>query len=129
MLTYHVSDYLRHSVISTVQSRASLLSFSRSSIQNNQVLFPDQELSWKSSITNVICYSWMNILLVFVPIGIVSSIRQANPSMIFFSNAIAVIPLSSLLTCATESIASDMGDTIGALLNITLGNLVEVIIL
>ncbi|KAF4988121.1 hypothetical protein FGRMN_9951 [Fusarium graminum] len=41
----------------------------------------------------------------------------------------AIVPLSALLTDATEIIAAKAGDTIGALLNITFGNLVELILL
>jgi Ca2+:H+ antiporter len=73
--------------------------------------------------------NWGNLLLIFVPIGIATYLSNANPSIVFTSNAIAIIPLSGLLTYATETIASDMGDTVGALMNITFGNLIEVVIL
>lgn len=72
--------------------------------------------------------SWLNALLVFVPIGMVAYLTRMKPIAVFASNAIAVIPLSSLLTAATERVASDAGDTVGALLNISLGNLVELIL-
>ena len=74
-------------------------------------------------------YSWGNVLLVFVPVGIVTYLCGASPSIVFSSNAIAITPLSGLLTYATESIASDMGDTVGALMNISFGNLIEMVIL
>lgn len=77
----------------------------------------------------IVFYSWGNLLLAFVPIGIVTYLSKANSSIVFTSNAIAIIPLSGLLTYATESIASDMGDTVGALMNISFGNLIEVVIL
>jgi hypothetical protein len=77
----------------------------------------------------IVFYSWGNLLLAFVPIGIVTYLSRANSSIVFTSNAIAIIPLSGLLTYATESIASDMGDTVGALMNISFGNLIEVVIL
>ncbi|KAH7375318.1 Ca2+ transporter [Plectosphaerella cucumerina] len=73
--------------------------------------------------------SWVNGLLVFVPIGLVSYMLHFNPFLTFILNGIAIIPLSALLTDATEKISSDAGDTVGALLNISLGNLVELIIL
>ncbi|KAK7429074.1 hypothetical protein QQZ08_004289, partial [Neonectria magnoliae] len=72
---------------------------------------------------------WINALLIFVPIGMGTYLTRMNPLLTFTCNAIAIVPLSALLTDATERIASDAGDTIGALLNITLGNLVELIIL
>ncbi|KAH8681998.1 Ca2+ transporter [Xylariales sp. PMI_506] len=43
-------------------------------------------------------------------------------------NAIAIIPLAGLLSHATESVARKLGDAIGALLNVTFGNAVELII-
>ncbi len=73
--------------------------------------------------------SWLNILIVFVPIGLGAYLAEAAPVVIFVTNSLAVIPLSSMLTAATEQIASDAGDVIGALLNISLGNLVELILL
>ncbi len=48
--------------------------------------------------------------------------------VIFAMNAIAIIPLAGLLSHATESVASRLGDTVGALLNVTFGNAVELII-
>lgn len=78
----------------------------------------------------VLCHSWINIGLVFVPVGIaVANIPNSNPGATFGINAVAIIPLAALLSYATESVARKMGDTIGALLNVTFGNAVELIIL
>lgn len=77
----------------------------------------------------IIFNSWINVLLVFVPVAIVSYLTKAHPIIVFTTNAIAIIPLSGLLTYATECIASEAGDTIGALINISFGNLVEIVIL
>jgi len=73
--------------------------------------------------------SYVNILLVFVPIGIASKAAGLQPGVIFGMNAVAIIPLAGLLSHATESVAKRMGDTIGALMNVTFGNAVELIIL
>ncbi|KAJ3472995.1 hypothetical protein NLG97_g10584 [Lecanicillium saksenae] len=71
----------------------------------------------------------MNVLLVFVPVGIVvANIHGINGGIVFAMNCIAVVPLAGLLSHATESVASNMGDALGALLNITFGNAVELII-
>jgi len=77
----------------------------------------------------VLLSSWINVLLVFVPIGIAVKIAGVNKTVVFAVNAIAIVPLASLLSHATESVASEMGDTIGALMNVTFGNAVELIIL
>lgn len=73
--------------------------------------------------------SWLNTLLLFVPVGIAVQAAGVNKTIVFAMNAIAIIPLAGLLSHATESVASDLGDTIGALMNITFGNAVELIIL
>ncbi|KAG5913342.1 hypothetical protein E4U42_001270 [Claviceps africana] len=77
----------------------------------------------------VATHSWINVLLVFVPIGIVvANVHGVHGGIVFAMNCIAVIPLAGLLSHATESVASKMGDSLGALLNVTFGNAVELII-
>ncbi|KAG6368759.1 hypothetical protein INS49_002973 [Diaporthe citri] len=77
----------------------------------------------------VIFHSWINVLLVFVPVGIaVNFVPGMSPGVIFAMNAIAIIPLAGLLSHATETVAHRFGDAIGALMNITFGNAVELII-
>lgn len=78
----------------------------------------------------ILFHSWINLLLVFVPAGIaVNFVPNMSPGVIFALNAIAIIPLAGLLSQATETVAHKMGDAIGALMNITFGNAVELIIL
>lgn len=77
----------------------------------------------------ILFHSWVNVLLVFVPVGIITKALGVSPGIVFAMNAIAIIPLAGLLSHATESVASKLGDTIGALLNVTFGNAVELIIL
>ncbi|KAI0473895.1 Sodium/calcium exchanger protein-domain-containing protein [Xylariaceae sp. FL0804] len=77
----------------------------------------------------VLCHSWINILLIVVPVGIiVANIPGMPAGAVFGINAVAIIPLAGLLAHATESVARKLGDTIGALLNVTFGNAVELII-
>lgn len=77
---------------------------------------------------NAICHSWVNVLLIAVPAGIAAEAAKLNPSVIFAINAVAIVPLAGLLSHATESVASRLGDTWGALLNVSFGNAVELII-
>ncbi|PON30742.1 hypothetical protein TGAM01_v200162 [Trichoderma gamsii] len=77
----------------------------------------------------VLTHSWFNVLLVFVPLGIIlANIPGINSGIVFAMNCIAVVPLAGLLAFATESVAIKMGDALGALLNVTFGNAVELII-
>ncbi|EMC93014.1 hypothetical protein BAUCODRAFT_37942 [Baudoinia panamericana UAMH 10762] len=77
---------------------------------------------------NAIFSSWVNVLLIFVPLGIAMDAAKLNPALVFSMNAIAIIPLAGLLSHATEAVAARMGDSLGALLNVTFGNAVELII-
>ena len=43
-------------------------------------------------------------------------------------SVLAIVPLAALLSYATESVAAKTGDTVGGLLNATLGNLTELVI-
>lgn len=84
----------------------------------------------------IILSSWANWLLVFVPAGIalgalhrsMGDESPVSPTVVFAINAVAIIPLASLLGYATECVASNLGDTVGALMNVTFGNAVELII-
>ncbi|KAA8636768.1 hypothetical protein SMACR_00194 [Sordaria macrospora] len=71
----------------------------------------------------------VNLMLVFVPVGIVvSQLPGSSPGLVFAMNALAIVPLAGLLSYATESVARKLGDSLGALLNVTFGNAVELII-
>ncbi|KAG8626830.1 hypothetical protein KVT40_005775 [Elsinoe batatas] len=73
-------------------------------------------------------HSWINVLLIMVPVGIAMDVTGQSPTVIFAINAVAIIPLAGLLVYATESVARRVGDTLGALLNVSFGNAVELII-
>jgi Ca2+:H+ antiporter len=82
-----------------------------------------------STFGQIFIQSWLNILLIFVPFGIASNAAGLEPIVIFGLNALAIVPLTGLLTFATENVAQSLGVGAGALLNITFGNMVEFIIL
>lgn len=90
---------------------------------------PNAAVRLYGTIKGIILSSKLNILLIFVPVGIGMEIAGVNPIIVFTMNAIAIVPLAGLLSYATESVAGEMGDTIGALMNVTFGNAVELIIL
>ncbi|CAD6579685.1 MAG: hypothetical protein ASARMPRED_009220 [Alectoria sarmentosa] len=72
--------------------------------------------------------SWVNVLLIFVPIGIAVNFANVPKVGVFVINFIAIIPLAAMLSYATEEIALRTGETIGGLLNATFGNAVELIV-
>lgn len=68
-------------------------------------------------------------LLAFVPA--VFAVQKFSPqahTLLFALSVIAIVPLAALLSRATEAVAAKTGDTIGGLLNATLGNLTELLI-
>jgi Ca2+:H+ antiporter len=68
-------------------------------------------------------------LLVAVPVLLVVHLaRPQAHELLFVLSILAIVPLAALLSRATESVAAKTGDTVGGLLNATLGNLTELII-
>src|SRR5215210_4075198 len=68
-------------------------------------------------------------LLVFVPVTVALEHMGAVPApVIFFSAALAIVPVAALIVRATEQLATRTGDAVGGLLNATFGNAPELII-
>jgi len=68
-------------------------------------------------------------LLAIVPVVLaVQHLKPQAHTPLFVLSVLAIIPLAALLSRATESVAAKTGDTIGGLLNATLGNLTELLI-
>ena len=80
-------------------------------------------IAWQTLASN-----YVNVLLVFVPIGIVAGALGWDPVAVFVINFLAIIPLASLLSFATEELSVKLGQTLGGLLNATFGNAVELIV-
>ena len=74
------------------------------------------------------CASWLDLLLIFVPVTVALEVLKADPLLIFAASALAIIPLAGLLGRATEHLTSHVGAGIGSLLNASLGNAAELII-
>ena len=72
--------------------------------------------------------NYVNVLLVFVPLGIIGGALGWNPTAVFILNFFAIVPLASLLSFATEELSVPLGQTLGGLLNATFGNAVELIV-
>ncbi|KAK5052550.1 hypothetical protein LTR84_002415 [Exophiala bonariae] len=89
---------------------------------------PSRGARFLANVKTALFHSWVNVLLIFVPAGIAVHFAGVNPNVVFALNAIAVIPLAGILTFATESVAHRLGPTLGALLNVSFGNAVELII-
>lgn len=71
---------------------------------------------------------WPYTLLPFIPLAIALELAHAGPALIFATSAIGVIPTAALMGSATEHLADRAGPGIGGLLNVTFGNLPELLI-
>ena len=68
-------------------------------------------------------------LLAFVPVLFAAQkLKAETHTLLFVLSVLAIVPLAALLSHATESVAAKTGDTVGGLLNATLGNLTELVI-
>lgn len=63
-----------------------------------------------------------------VPVAWALHLSHQQPVISFVFAFLAIIPLASLLSFATEQLALRMGDALGGLLNATFGNAVELLI-
>jgi Ca2+:H+ antiporter len=68
-------------------------------------------------------------LFVFIPVTVIlEHAGKVSPPMIFFSAALAIVPIAALIVHATEQLSTRTGDAVGGLLNATFGNAPELII-
>ena len=95
----------------------------------------EPQARWKSLPQHVATVTWqtltsnyVNVFLVFVPLGILAGALHWSPTAVFVLNFIAIIPLAALLSFATEELSAKLGQTLGGLLNATFGNAVELIV-
>src|SRR5213078_1952248 len=71
----------------------------------------------------------MNWFLLFIPLTVALEHIHGLPApVLFFSAAIAIVPIAGLIVNATEQLSTRTGDAIGGLLNATFGNAPELII-
>jgi Ca2+:H+ antiporter len=71
----------------------------------------------------------MSWFLLFIPLTVALEHIHGMPApVLFFSAALAIVPIAALIVSATEQLSTRTGDAIGGLLNATFGNAPELII-
>jgi len=60
---------------------------------------------------NMVLGKYLNVLFVFMPLGLMARYMEWGPGPVFFLNFVALIPLASMLGDLTEEVADYMGDT------------------
>ncbi|KAF9186903.1 hypothetical protein BGZ51_001693 [Haplosporangium sp. Z 767] len=116
----------RVSIRSERSLRATLSNHGEPTLVSNHTRAPP--LSFLQCLKAIIFATKINILLLFIPLGIIAEQLHWSDVTVFSLNFIAIIPLAKLLGYATEEIALRLGENLGALLNASFGNAVELIL-
>jgi Ca2+:H+ antiporter len=101
---------------------------SRTPLLSNTSRFRYQYTSTIQTLCKIIFSDYINVLLIFLPLGIVSGAIEWAPQLTFVFNFLALIALASLLSFATEELSKKVGQTVGGLLNASFGNATELIV-
>ncbi|KAJ2225691.1 hypothetical protein GGF40_000831 [Coemansia sp. RSA 1286] len=88
----------------------------------------EDALTVLESLKNAARASWLNVLIVFVPLGYVAHFLRWPVISVFVLNYLAIIPLSALMGFATEEVSIRFGPTWGGVINAAFGNAVELIV-
>ena len=72
--------------------------------------------------------SSFNYLVVFFPFAVASFMFDWGETALFVTSLMALVALSSMLSSSTEQISLHLNQSLGALLNVTFGNAIEMII-
>jgi len=71
---------------------------------------------------------FLNFLLIFVPIAIVSEYMHAPGTVVFFLCALSLVPLAKFIGESVDELSMRTGTAVGGLLNATFGNATEIIV-
>jgi Ca2+:H+ antiporter len=72
--------------------------------------------------------AFFKVLLFAIPLALAAAAIGASAPVIFFTSALAIIPLAKYIGEATEELAARTNTALGGLLNVTFGNATELII-
>ncbi|KAF8989978.1 hypothetical protein BDQ17DRAFT_1547375 [Cyathus striatus] len=98
---------------------------------------PDKRLAppptTMSSIKAIICGSWLNLMLVFIPVSWALNFAlphsfENRDTLIFVFSFLAMIPLGRLLAFATDELSIRVGQTLAGFIKATFGNGVGLIV-
>jgi len=84
--------------------------------------------TYRNSVVAILRYSPLNLFLLFIPISWALHFTHQSPTLVFIFSGLAMIPLAALLGLGTEQIALRTTQSVGGLLNASLGNLIEMIV-
>lgn len=74
-------------------------------------------------------WKWLNLLLIlFVPVSFIFHFIDGSSNWTFLAAALAIIPLASYVAKSTDELSKHLGPSLGGLINVTFGNVTELII-
>lgn len=88
---------------------------------------PEYSLNGDFKALGTIFCTKLNVLLIFVPFGLLSHQLGLNSACMFGFNFLAIVPLASIVGASTKAMATNAGPIIGGLLYATFGHAVEMI--
>ncbi|KIL69933.1 hypothetical protein M378DRAFT_68739 [Amanita muscaria Koide BX008] len=86
------------------------------------------EPTWLQSFKFYVFGSYLNILLIFIPLSFLSHNLNWDAALRFSFSFMAIIPLAKLLGVSTEEMSIKLGPTWAGLLNASFGNAIEIIV-
>jgi Ca2+:H+ antiporter len=91
---------------------------------------PAEPFRWHISqaIRRTLFGSYINVLLVFVPIGIAAGTFSWPAEAVFVLNFLAIIPLAPVITFSIDRLSPSVGHAFGELIKPTSSNAVEMIV-
>jgi Ca2+:H+ antiporter len=111
-------------------SRQEYTALPRASIEESVEVHQQTDPDFRSSVHALIFHNlYFNVvLLVFFPLGIIAKLFSWGDSLVFTLNFIAIVALAKMLDLTTEQLSKRLGQTLGALVNASFGNAVELIL-
>lgn len=87
---------------------------------------------WHSSIVHVARHTmfrgYMNILFLFVPLGIAADMFAWAPGFVFTFNLLAILPLAKLLNFTLKKLSTGMNPLLGGIFNVVFSNAILLIV-
>lgn len=97
--------------------------------QSKRVKFIRTSRRFRKTLLSVLSYSYLSPLLTFSPIAVAAHAAHLGLHTSFGLNLVALIPYAAIIATIPEDLAEMTGPVVGALINVTLGNTPELIVL
>ncbi|MCJ1297130.1 Vacuolar cation/proton exchanger 1 [Xylographa carneopallida] len=83
---------------------------------------------WLRTLHDIFLTSWMNLLLLCIPVAIIVDLAHAPPAAVFVFSLLSLCPLAERIAFVTDEMAKYTNDTFGGLMSATMGNVTELIV-